>query len=228
MAGMIKYMTTNPNFLVVTQAVTLLPTFELGRSVFFNLGASNTPVAYSERLASRLIPYQSMGTADQQAQLGKDVAAVLATNMNNDGLPASDVPHRPGDSLQIYSTGAKPTDFGGPSGADTGVNTAWRSSLWEVVSNSAWTSAMSQPSRNTLAKQTSQAMDVLRKYGTGTYFSESDVLETSWQTAFFGSNYDRLLRIKQKYDPDMRLVVYKGIGYAGQEGQSAFQCYEQA
>lgn len=119
MADMIKYMETNPNFLIKVQAITLTPTFEAGREVFFNAGATETPVAYSERLASRLIPYQSMSTLQQQQQLGKDVAAALVANENNGVIQPNEVQFRPGDSLQIYSTGPKPADFGGPSGSDT-------------------------------------------------------------------------------------------------------------
>lgn len=228
MQGMITYMTTNKNFVITGSLLTLFPTFEAWRQVILTAGASNTPVAYSERLSSRLIPYQTMASNASQQKLGQDVAATLAQNENNSIIKPTEIQYRAADSLQIYSTGAKPADFGGPSGADTGVNTAWRSSVWEVVVDSAWTNGMSQPSRNALALQTSKAMDNLRKYGTGTYFSESDVLESNWQTAFFGQNYNRLLSIKQKYDPNSTFVVYKGIGYAGQEGQSGFQCYQQA
>lgn len=119
MAGMIKYMETNPNFIIIAQAITLLPTFELAREIFFNLGATNTPVAFGERLASRLIPYQSMNTSAQQVQLGKDVATAMAINDNNSVIQANETQFRPGDSLQIYSTGPKPADFGGPTGANT-------------------------------------------------------------------------------------------------------------
>lgn len=119
MAGMIKYMETNPNFVITGQAITLLPTFELARDIFFNIGAINTPVAYDERLASRLIPYQSMNTTAQQTQLGKDVATAMAINDNNSVIQANETQFRPGDSLQIYSTGPKPAGFDGPSGADT-------------------------------------------------------------------------------------------------------------
>ncbi|UZJ55116.1 hypothetical protein CBS101457_004436 [Exobasidium rhododendri] len=228
MADMITYMQTNKNFIINVHAITLTPTFEAARDVYFTAGASETPVAYSERLASRLIPYQSMSTLAQQQQLGKDVVSALVANENNNVILPSEVALRPGDSLQIYSTGPTPADFGGPSGADTGLNTAWRSSVWEIVINVNWVYGMSQKSKNALALQTSQAANVLRKYGTGTYFSEADVLEPNWQTAFFGNNYAKLLTIKEKYDPNSTLIVYKGIGYAGQENQSGFQCYQQA
>jgi len=35
----------------------------------------------------------------------------------------------------------------------------------------------------------------------GSYQNEADVMEPNWQWAFFGENYPRLLRIKQKTDP---------------------------
>lgn len=228
MKDFVTYLTTNKNWLAVPiSAFVLTPNFEVWRKVFFGIGASNTPVAYAERLASRLIPYTAFVTTAQQQQLAKDVVSALTTNANNAQI-GSDVQYRPGDSLQIYSTGPQPAAWGGPSGANTGVNTAWRSSLWEVVTNSAWTNKMSQANRNLLAKQTSQAGDFLRKYGTGTYFSESDVLEKNWQTAFFGDNYKQLVAVKKQYDVNNTFVVYKGIGYEGQEGQAAFACYQQA
>ncbi|KAI1387902.1 uncharacterized protein F4822DRAFT_295656 [Hypoxylon trugodes] len=37
--------------------------------------------------------------------------------------------------------------------------------------------------------------------GAGAYINECDVEEPNWQQAFFGSNYPRLLRIKQRRDP---------------------------
>lgn len=228
MQGMIAYITKNTNYVSIPIApLVLTPNFEVWRQVILRAGASNTPIAYSERLASRLIPTSAFSTPALQRQLGADVAVALASNSNTAQLEAQKA-FRAGDSLQIYSTGPKPAAWGGPSGADTGVNTAWRSSLWEVVIDSAWANEMSQANRNFLAKQTSQSANVLRKYGTGTYFSESDVLEPDWQTAFFGSNYQRLVNIKKTYDPNNVFVVYKGIGYAGQERQAAFACYEQA
>lgn len=70
-------------------------------------------------------------------------------------------------------------------------------------------------------------MDNLRQYP-GTYYNEASALEKGWQDAFFGSNYDQLLSIKKKYDPEGILSVFKGVGYEGQEAQSAFRCYQHA
>lgn len=206
------------------------PDFETWRAAVLNTGKGQTPVAYTERLASRLIPYTSMKTPAGRTQLGQDIAAAFRYNSDNSKISAADQQFRYGqESLQIYATGPKPSALGGPSGADTGVNTAWRSSLWEIVIDSTWTYGMSQAGANTLAQQTSDAATkYLRKYGTGTYYSESDVLEPNWQTAFFGDNYARLLKVKKKYDPDNVFIVWKGIGFAGQENQSQYQCYKNA
>jgi FAD/FMN-containing dehydrogenase len=46
----------------------------------------------------------------------------------------------------------------------------------------------------------------------GSYVSESDYFLTNWQQAFWGSNYARLARAKQRYDPDGLFFVRHGVG----------------
>lgn len=48
--------------------------------------------------------------------------------------------------------------------------------------------------------------------GTGTYVNECDYFQENWQGAFWGANYERLVRIKQRYDPDGLFVVHHGVG----------------
>jgi FAD/FMN-containing dehydrogenase len=50
---------------------------------------------------------------------------------------------------------------------------------------------------------------VLRR---GSYLAESDFFETAWQQAFWGSNYPRLLAVKDKYDPDGLFIVHHSVG----------------
>jgi FAD/FMN-containing dehydrogenase len=47
---------------------------------------------------------------------------------------------------------------------------------------------------------------------TGAYVNECDYFQPNWQTAFWGSNYPRLLEIKRRYDPDGLLYVHHGVG----------------
>jgi FAD/FMN-containing dehydrogenase len=59
-----------------------------------------------------------------------------------------------------------------------------------------------------------KAMNELSKVviNMGSYVSESDYFESSWQQAFWGSNYPRLAAVKKKYDPDGLFFVHHGVG----------------
>ena len=59
-----------------------------------------------------------------------------------------------------------------------------------------------------------RAADALRKVvpNAGSYVSESNYFERGWQRSFWGSNYPRLLAVKQKYDPEGLFFVHHGVG----------------
>ena len=46
----------------------------------------------------------------------------------------------------------------------------------------------------------------------GSYVSESNYFNTSWQKAYWGTNYPKLRTIKKKYDPDGLFFVHHGVG----------------
>ena len=46
----------------------------------------------------------------------------------------------------------------------------------------------------------------------GSYVAESDFFEVNWQRSFWGANYDRLLAVKDKYDPEGLFFVHHGVG----------------
>jgi FAD/FMN-containing dehydrogenase len=58
------------------------------------------------------------------------------------------------------------------------------------------------------------AMDALRKAapGAGAYVSESDYFQQRWQDVYWGANYSKLLKIKERYDPDGLFTVRHGVG----------------
>jgi FAD/FMN-containing dehydrogenase len=59
-----------------------------------------------------------------------------------------------------------------------------------------------------------QSMAELRNIApdAGSYVSETNFFEPSWQQSFWGSNYPRLLSIKKKYDPGGLFFVHHGVG----------------
>ena len=46
----------------------------------------------------------------------------------------------------------------------------------------------------------------------GSYVSESNYFNSSWQESYWGTNYSRLRAIKKKYDPDGLFFVHHGVG----------------
>jgi FAD/FMN-containing dehydrogenase len=64
------------------------------------------------------------------------------------------------------------------------------------------------------ATKIGQAMTELRKIipKSGSYISETNYFEESWQESFWGPNYARLKAIKEKYDPTGLFFVHHGVG----------------
>lgn len=46
----------------------------------------------------------------------------------------------------------------------------------------------------------------------GAYMNAGNGFSRSWKKDFYGDNYDKLLKIKRKYDPKESLFVYSGVG----------------
>ncbi len=64
------------------------------------------------------------------------------------------------------------------------------------------------------AEAVTAAMDQIRKLmpRVGSYVWETDYFQPHWQEAFWGENYDRLLAVKSKYDPDGLFFLHHGVG----------------
>ncbi|KAI4694177.1 uncharacterized protein J4E84_002759 [Alternaria hordeiaustralica] len=48
--------------------------------------------------------------------------------------------------------------------------------------------------------------------GSGSYINEGDAQDWEWKEAFFGSNYERLARVKREYDPEGVFWAIGGVG----------------
>jgi FAD/FMN-containing dehydrogenase len=68
------------------------------------------------------------------------------------------------------------------------------------------------------ARRRAAAIDDARKElrklvpAVGSYVSESNFFEENWQRAYWGSNYERLRAVKDRYDPDGLFLVHHGVG----------------
>lgn len=166
----------------------------------------NTPVGYAEIIAGRFAPRSLFRGPNNKTTLVNSFVKGLQDSQNIYDI-AKPTP------AQIYSTGP----FNHPDGSMTGVNPAWRDELWEIVYAGGWVKGTSQTLQDRISNGVNSAMDNIRNItpGGGCYMNEAHPLEADWQTAFFGANYDRLLSIKQRYDPTTFFNCWKCVGWTG-------------
>ncbi|KAK1226895.1 hypothetical protein PQX77_010111 [Marasmius sp. AFHP31] len=102
-----------------------------------------------------------------------------------------------------------PTDH-----AQNAVLPAWRIAQRLAIPSLPFTGRETQAEISLALERISQATSFLRKIspGSGSYLNEADLLEPDFQDAFYGPNYDRLLSIKDKWDPDQILYGSTAVG----------------
>lgn len=92
---------------------------------------------------------------------------------------------------------------------DNAVNPAWRDSVILVFTSGG---------QGSLAEQQDTVTNVIGRMLTdltpdsGAYMNEGDVNEPNFQQSFYGKNYERLLSIKRKYDPDDVFYAKTAVG----------------
>ncbi|KAJ1325321.1 FAD-binding protein [Microdochium nivale] len=95
------------------------------------------------------------------------------------------------------------------------VHPAWRDTLVHATLTLPWSfQAPWSDAFATQKKMTEEIMPLVVKAtpGSGSYVNEADWRTPNWQESFWGSNYKRLLQIKQKWDPLSTFYVTVGVG----------------
>jgi hypothetical protein len=98
---------------------------------------------------------------------------------------------------------------------DNAVNPAWRKTLTHFILVAAWAENATNAEISAASKTLTE--DWMVKWrsispGAGSYMSEGDINEPNFQQAFYGTNYDRLLSLKKKYDPDSLFYAPTAVG----------------
>ncbi|VDC02797.1 unnamed protein product [Peniophora sp. CBMAI 1063] len=93
----------------------------------------------------------------------------------------------------------------------------WRTAKTHIILPATWNDTVSPSDAVALQERFfSQNVPVLAaatgEDDSGAYSNEDNVLEPDFKTTFFGPNYDRLLSIKARYDPDDLFIVRAGVG----------------
>ncbi|KAL7913105.1 hypothetical protein GGI35DRAFT_442025 [Trichoderma velutinum] len=100
---------------------------------------------------------------------------------------------------------------------ETSVNPAWRDALWHFVFSASWSSETPSAITAQITAAARAALDIIKEplAVQAAYLNEADPGEPDWKHVFFGRHYEKLLRIKQKWDPDTLLNCKKCVGYLG-------------
>jgi FAD/FMN-containing dehydrogenase len=91
----------------------------------------------------------------------------------------------------------------------------WRDSIAQVSLTLPWDNEA--PWEEMLASQkkmTEKIQPVIEAAtpGAGAYINEADFQQRNWQETFYGANYDKLLQIKKKYDPEHLFYATVAVG----------------
>ncbi|EAU86306.2 FAD binding domain-containing protein [Coprinopsis cinerea okayama7 len=214
----------NPVLSKEDAATSVAPLLEFGRKVqeeggarlvevefptwgaFFNVFARDFAASSGKNLAiaSRLINKSNLQTPAKQQEL---VDAFLATEAATPGL------------ILLMTA---PASF--PSTGKTSVTEKWRDSVFHTTLISQWNWNATKEEVREQYRRVSESADNLRRItDDAAYLNEADVYEPNWQESFWGEHYNRLLQIKNKYDPDRLLDCWHCVGW--EPSSPRFSCY---
>lgn len=169
--------------------------------------SSPTPIGTAHVLCTRLIPLNMFKSDLGRAQMLSFLKSYAAQESYAYIIPVGPVlyPYVPGSAS---------------------YTPAWRDSYWLLgLHPPAWTWNSTVDEKRGVIEMTEKITRSLEALtpGSGTHFNEADPFTEDWQQAFWGANYDRLLEIKQRYDPDRLLNCWRCVGF--DESDAGFECY---
>ncbi|KAJ5909214.1 FAD binding domain-containing protein [Penicillium taxi] len=157
-------------------------------------------------LGSRLIPRKVFAESDSTSELVEGVLQGIATARSLLNLTGTQiVPETPVSNLDRNQKSA--------------THPAWRDALWHVIHVGEWLEPLEHDTQQSVAHGFLELLDPLKKLspGGGAYLNEAHYLEPEWQETYFGSNYPRLLEIKNHYDPTHIFDCWKCVGWRGEK-----------
>ncbi|KAK0204351.1 FAD-binding domain-containing protein [Desarmillaria ectypa] len=171
---------------------------------YLHLSSIGLPKCIPVFPASRLIPAETFSESPEE------LLSTLMQLINT--LPAS----------FIFAN----TPYAFPGDGKTSVTDAWRRSIWDVTFGQVWDYSASPAEQEKGYRDLSRSMDPLRVVtpGGGAYGNEADVYEPDWERAFWGENYEELVRVKRKYDPEHLLDCWRCVDWKG-ASDPRYHCY---
>ncbi|KAG8839697.1 hypothetical protein FRC18_008417 [Serendipita sp. 400] len=176
---------------------------------FYDKFLGTNPVGLPGAPASRLIPKSHFTTEEKQSALQAAILEGTTTAHFKQVLiscPSSYVPPNNGPF-------------------ETSVTEAWRDCLWSVVAGTFWNYQTGPQGIKAAYDASTEAMRRVVELTpeSGTYAAEANIHEKDHIRSFWGTNYPKLLSIKQKYDPEGVLDCWNCVGSKGRS-DDRFSC----
>lgn len=94
------------------------------------------------------------------------------------------------------------------------LNPGWRKAVAHAYTADGWDSGASGEVVRQVRQRIAEAVKRLEPISpnSATYMNEASLYEPDFRKSFFGSHYDKLRMIKQKYDPKSLFLVAEGVG----------------
>jgi hypothetical protein len=204
-----KFIVSRPDLEVGVNTYSVFPdqeAFFVGEAAFTaKAGSSGNGVV----IPSRLVPREQFATP---AKVDALVSSIL------DGMETVVQMIGPTLGAQVHFIVEKTAPVNTPDTAHlTSANPAWRDTLWHLVTAAAWGAGTPDSKTSQILTAARAALvpisDILSVQAA--YTNEADPAEPNWQQVFYGDNFDRLVTIKQKYDPESVLNCWKCPGWLG-------------
>ncbi|ETS73175.1 hypothetical protein PFICI_15120 [Pestalotiopsis fici W106-1] len=206
-----------------TSIVEVVPNWLAAWNKYVVPGALNS-AGQARFLTSRLVPTEALST-DTGVQ---DVLALIDYSISLGAQPKSFyVPVSTPFVAQDVPAGRR-SGSGGAYSTGTSVTPAWYSAIWSLSSgwSLGWNSTVAQRLESfvNLTKITQRSEQLYPD--SGSYHNEANPFTPDWKTAWWGDNYEFLLDIKKRYDPNNILKCWKCVGWDEEPAASVGPSYD--
>ncbi|TAQ86744.1 hypothetical protein B7494_g4944 [Chlorociboria aeruginascens] len=214
-ASFVQYVNDQSNIIVLESNYTTYATYT-DYLAFTAADARKTePAGIFSLLASRLMPRDLFTTPQKVDSLVDAVIEGIEKAASLLSLAATQV---------VFETPVSNLD----SNQKTSALPAWRDALWHVIHVGEWEEPLAPAVLENVTGTFLQMLDPLKELspGGGAYFNEAHYREPDWEETFFGANYNRLLQIKNMYDPTHIFDCWKCVGWRGEQ-DPFYSCYQE-
>ena len=173
--------------------------------------ASYTQLSYFDHYSAYMGPLPNGNLAVEDYQYGSRLIPRSVLENDNDALQLVLQNFTAQGVLAVGSS----ANYGKPAGVNNAVLPAWRTTTVHMQLATPWNDTA--PWAEMVAAQQVMTYEIMPQLeavtpNSGAYMNEGDFQQPNWQQTFFGSNYNTLLGIKQKWDPNSLFYGNRLVG----------------